>query len=188
MSSVHMDTQGLDKLAIQLKELSRHHIVFGLLPSHAERREPEPDEEKIDNLSLAITHEFGDPAKNIPARPFLRPGVDKAREEIISKVVSSIQSVIISGNVEEAIHELEEAGKIGVSAMREVIMEGIPPPLKDFTIRHHLRLHGLEQTRVGAAIETDRRTRGEVSSVDYATPLVMTGQLIEAIDYEIRRG
>lgn len=44
------------------------------------------------NVLYARTHEYGNPTRNIPARPFLRPGIQEKRNQI--QIVKDIKYVV----------------------------------------------------------------------------------------------
>lgn len=59
-----------------LERLAKTAVYVGI-PTES-KGDKRPDGEPITNSELGYIHEFGSPAAHIPARPFLRPGVQKA--------------------------------------------------------------------------------------------------------------
>lgn len=68
-----------------ISALTGRRVLVGIPESTAERGDT-----KINNAMLGYIHEFGSPARNIPARPFLLPGVRSIKDKaaIILKVAA----------------------------------------------------------------------------------------------------
>ena len=113
-----------------------------------------------ENITIAIIHEFGAPRAGIPSRSFLRSTAREKREEWL-KLLERVLVLVLKEKL-----ELEEALKlVGERAAADVRRKitsgpGIPPPLKEATIR----------------------AKGS------SRPLVDTGQLVRSISYEIHTG
>lgn len=107
---------------------------------------------------LAAIHEFGAPRANIPARSFLRATFtqDPGREGV-SKMLNSLARGIIAERLEVK-EALDRLGAWAVAQVKRRIKAHIPPPLKPATIK----------------------AKGS------STPLVDTGQLINAITWEVK--
>lgn len=116
----------------------------------------------IDNATLGYIHEHGAPSVNIPARPFLVPGVQQARDQI-TKVLSQGVEAVTNGNRQAAMNSLDKAGLIAQNAVRRKITEGPFVPLKPRTL-------------------AARRARGRTGE----KPLIDTGQLRRSITYVVR--
>jgi hypothetical protein len=108
---------------------------------------------------LALVHEFGSLAANIPERSFLRRTFRRKEREIAAAAAKAARKVVSGkGTFNQA---LAEIGKFAAAEVKKTIKRGpyIPPPLKPETIR-----------RKGS-------TR----------PLVDTGQLADAVTFKVRR-
>lgn len=147
-----------DEVFRSLKLLEREEVLVGVPDTEAGRRDRE-----INNAALAYIHDNGSPAQNIPARPFMRPGIEAARGRLEHRLLAAGKKAI-AGKVDEAHKELEAVGLIAQSSIRTTINKGIPPPLKPKTL-------------------SARRRRGRSGT----KPLIDTGQLRNSINYIVRR-
>ena len=131
-------TKTIDKVGELLKqvaELSTSDVLVGIPKERNARRDG-----KIGNAELARVHEFGSPARNIPARPFLYPGLRKVRPEVIKLLHEGAMKAVRFEhvNVDATLHKV---GLIARNAVVEAITDPAPPftPLKPATIRARLR-------------------------------------------------
>jgi hypothetical protein len=136
----------------------------------------------ITNAALGYIHDNGSPEANIPARPFMLPGINEVEKRIVSKMAQVTNAVVKKGAdalvVEQGMHQV---GLIAKLAIQNKINEGVPPPLADSTLRARAR-----KGRKGAGLELLSRSHGIEPSMDFAKPLVDTGQLRNAVNYVIR--
>jgi hypothetical protein len=145
-----------------IRSLGKDRVLVGI-PAENALRKPEPGEDPgVNNAMLGFVHENGSPAKNIPARPFLIPGVQDAREEIGKRLESSARATL-SGKTTDADRTLNAVGLIAVNAVRKRIVDGPFTPLKPKTL-------------------AARRRKGRTGT----KPLIDTGQLKGAITYVVR--
>jgi phage gpG-like protein len=117
--------------------------------------------EAANNAFLGYIHEFGAPEANIPARPFLIPGVHAAREQIANKMkAAAIAAVDVKPEgVNRALHG---AGLVARNSAVRMITGGTFLPLKPGTL-------------------AARRRRGRTGD----KPLLDTGQLRASITYVV---
>lgn len=139
-------------------------VMVGV-PATEALRKPEPGEERQppNNAMLAYIHENGDAAGRIPPRPFLKPGVDNAREPI-EKRLTQAATAALDGKGDGVTRALHAAGLTAQAAVRRRITVGPHLPLAPATI-------------------AKRRARGRMGT----KPLIDTGQLRNAINYVLRR-
>jgi len=140
------------KLMAALKEVLKNDVLVGVPQDKARRREGE-----VTNAELAYIHNNGSPARNIPARPFMEPGIKNAAQRI-NVLMQQTARAVLSGDKAKVRQGLESVGLAAQNSIRSKINEGIPPPLK------HPR-------------------RGKSRS----KPLIDTGQLRNSITYVVRR-
>lgn len=114
----------------------------------------------LTNAYLAFIHENGAPAQNIPARPFLRPGMEAALPKVAEELTAAIKIPFSMGNFDMC---LDRAGTLAVSSIQLVITSSVPPPLSPRTLE-------------------ERKARGNQSTAT----LVDTGQMRRAITYVVR--
>lgn len=137
---------------------------------------------EVTNASLAYIHDNGAPERNIPARPFMIPAINEVQARISAKLGQIARAIVGKPGgtliVEQGMHQI---GLIGQLAIQNKINEGIPPPLSDATLRARAR-----KGRKGAGIELLSRSQGIAPSMDFAKPLVDTGEFRKSASYAIR--
>jgi hypothetical protein len=148
-----------------LKELSKSQVLVGIPSDKASRTGTEP----INNATLGYIHENGSPAANIPARPWLAPGVKESQSQW-EPYLNQAVNLAVEGKKAAVDRALNAAGIKAVSAVKNRIVAGIAPPLAPATIAGRRRRGGQSTT----------------TSVD-TTPLVDTAQMLNSISYVIRK-
>jgi hypothetical protein len=172
----------------RVEELTHTDVLVGI-PKEKNTRRDSP----IGNAALAYIHEFGSPAHNIPARPFLYPGLKRVRGPIIEEMHKASQAALTGEgfNVDMSMH------RVGIIARNSVVKEITDPnppftPLKPATIRARLRrtaagrrklkqIKGQGKSLTQWAAETDAAGSLNVH------PLIDTAQLRAAITYVVRK-
>ena len=145
-----------------LELLLKREVLVGIPAANA-ARDPEPGETTAaTNALIGYVMEYGSPAQNIPARPFLHPGVANAREGIELHMKKAGQ-LALRGKQDEIGQELEKVGLIAAASVQKKITDGPFQPLKPATL-------------------AARRRRGRTGD----RPLIDTGQLRRAITYVVR--
>lgn len=139
------------------RALERRQVMVGV-PSTTAGREDGP----ITNAVIGYIQEHGSPAQNIPARPFLVPGVEDGEPKFTPRLKAAAQAAL-DGDVRKVEQRLHEAGLLAQNAVRAKMSEGIPPPLAPRTL-------------------AARRARGRTGEV----PLIDTGALHQSITYVLR--
>ena len=154
-----------------LKKLKRTMILVGIAKGDAKdaRSDGGPD-----NHLLGFIHEYGAPGANIPARPFLRPGIRSAKEQISTGLEAAIKAAL-KDDAEAMNAALERTGMKATSAVKLFMKEPEPPfaPLASSTLRNRHRSRLTKGKR-------ENEIKGE-----NVKPLLNTGTLRNAIDYYI---
>lgn len=156
--------------------LSKQRVLVGVPAEDTAR-----DGGGITNAALAYIHEKGAPEANIPARPFLAPGVQRVRAENVSDLKKAGE-LALEGKVDAVDRQFHRVGLRTQNSVRNVIREGVPPPLADSTLAGRAR-----RGRKGASKELAARRAGAQPGIEFAKPLIDTGQLLRAITYVVRR-
>lgn len=147
-----------------IEDLTRQQVLVGIPGDSPDRTRTGVG---ISNSSIGFINEFGSPAQNIPARPFLRPGVNAALPQIIARLRAGAKLAIkVPQDPDAGMNALMSAGLIAQRSVRMTITNVIPPPLAPRTIQ-------------------GRRTR-KIAPRTGTTPLLDTGQLRNAVTYVIR--
>lgn len=152
-----------------VENLAKKQVLIGI-PSDSDRntRADGP----MTNAALGYIHETGAPSVNIPARPFLVPGVKDAQSAMMSHLEAAGRAAM-AGDEQKMLQALNVVGLIAQSAVKAKITDGPFEPLKPRTVAQRMR------TRTG------RKRRVVTASADIH-PLVDTGQLRNSITYVVR--
>jgi hypothetical protein len=124
----------------------------------------------INNASLAYIHEFGAPGANIPARPFLVPGVANVQQRVLP-YLKAAGTAALDGKSALVEKNLHAVGLLAQASVRAKITDGPFVPLKLATIAGRLSRH------------KGRRATGPAD----VRPLIDTGQLRAAVSYVLRK-
>ncbi len=153
-----------------VRALVKSELLVGISGESAGR-----GDDAINNVALGYLFETGEPATNMPPRPWLRPGVESIRDEIVERLGAVARDVIVKAvqqpgygakpDIERALHLL---GLKAQNAVRGRIRAGIAPPLSPRTV--YARLHR----------KKNRRTPGPM------TPLIDEGNFIRSIGYVVK--
>jgi hypothetical protein len=168
---------GLAGISSALKLLAQNEVLVGFPEDTTDR----PDDAGMTNAALGYIHDNGAPEANIPPRPFMLPGIAKAQTTIAAKLGETMRAALNNGNAQTIEKGLTQAGLIGKLAIQNEINSGLSPALADST----LRSRGRGRTK-SAQEELARRKAGEAPSSALAKPLIVTGELRNAINYVIR--
>ena len=145
-----------------LKILAGMDVLVGVPQDHAGRQDNEPGA-ALGNATIAYIQDRGAPEANIPARPFMTPGIDAVKGKIVD-LFGRAAKATLAGNPAAVAKAMTAAGLTAQSSIRAVINAGPPPPLKPATI-------------------ANRKSRGRQSE----KPLVDTGQLRNSINFVVRK-
>lgn len=148
-----------DALMKAVKALRSEQVLVGVPAKDAARTDGEP----INNAALAYIHNYGSPAANIPARPFMEPGIQDAKDDITAELKDAARSAI-EGDIKEVEKHLTNAGITAKNSIQNKIITGDFVPLAPATIAARQR----------AGIASDK-------------PLIRTGGMVGAIDYVLRK-
>lgn len=152
-------TDRLKEVLQSISGLVDKQVLVGIPDSAPERKDDEP----LSNAAIGYIQETGSPANNLPARPFLVPGVASAEEKTVPQLQKAVEAAL-DGDLPRAEKRMASAGLAAQSSVRAKINSGIAPQLKASTL-------------------AARRRRGRTGTV----PLIDTGQLRNSITYVIRK-
>ena len=174
------------KVLKSIQELVGKDVLIGVPEKDDQRQDGSP----MTNAALAYIHETGSPAANIPARPFLVPGVEEAEDRVTPQMKKAAQAAL-SGNSSGVETALNRAGLIAQSSVRNKINTGAFVPLSPDTIRNRKYSRGTNSRRAAeeaylAAIKNGDSPEAAQSAAGIQ-PLINTGQLRNAIEYVIRK-
>lgn len=136
--------------------------VYVGIPQENNRRKDSP----VTNSALGYINEFGSPAQNIPPRPFLEPGVEEAKPEIV-KILSQA-AITTQTSAQDVDVELNKAGIKAVSTVKN-------------RIRNSTDIEPLSPVTMHA-----RATRKKNRRTGVMKPLIDTGQMLNSITYVVK--
>jgi len=176
--SVTTTTDEVNRIIRAMAGLSGHDVLVGIPAENAGRKDP-----VITNAEIGINNEFGSPAKHIPARPHLRPGVQNAGPQIAAALKKGIMQSL-AGNAAGGEAALYAAGEIAVRYVRRKITEGPFVPLSPVTIQARA-----DRGRRGAILAMKMIEAGEEPPYGMVKPLIDTGEYRRAMTYVVvKRG
>lgn len=146
-------------LVKSIKLLTKKQVLVGVPAEKAGRR---GKKQKMNNAALALVHDQGSPAQNIPARPFMEPGLRDVNEEIVQRLGQAGKVALRGGEEADITRALNAVGLTAQKGIRNRINSGPFEPLKPGTL-------------------AARRRRGRTGT----KPLIDTGQLRNSISYVI---
>lgn len=180
-ASVIVKVDRLAEVVKSINALTGKDVLVGIPDTMTERKpDEEADHGPMTNATLGYIHEFGSPAANIPARPFLIPGVKDGRKQYENRLKKAAQ-LALDGNTSGVEAQLSMAGQEARDAVKAKINSGGFEPLADATLRRRAA-----KGRKGAAAELASRRAGNAPGTDLAKPLIDTGQLRNSITYVVR--
>lgn len=185
----HIVIDNVDRVLRSIKILTQKQVLVGIPESKADRDNYGSAGADVTNAMLAYVHETGAPSHNIPARPFLMPGVSKALPQVIPALQAAAEASL-DGDDKEVDKFLNVAGLIASASAKREISTAPYTPLKDSTIaRRHLSRQ-TKSMRPGEVQYFKLRDQGIDEGAAQAAvgiqPLINTGQLRNAITYVVR--
>lgn len=170
-----------------LQALGTKTVAIGVPSSKAARK----GDAEMNNATLAFIHDRGAPDVNIPARPFLEPGIDRARPEVLEILKkAALQAVDVREKKPDVTGVLNRVGTIAASEVRKVWDDNDWEPLAESTIRAKVSA-ALKKGGRGpmSPLEREKATKGQAQHGMMLSQepqiLVDTGALRQSITYVI---
>lgn len=155
--TIEVTKDDVAKVLANIQAMTGKELLVGI-PAEKTARKGEP----ITNASLGYIHENGSPARNIPARPFLVPGVKKATPKAIAAMKQLAGEALLDRNATDK--ALNAAGLVcQAQVKRQIVSQDGFTALKAGTIAARRR-SGAKGTKA----------------------LIRTGQLLNSITYVVR--
>lgn len=167
------------KVIKAINALTGKQVLVGIPQTTTDRQDEEQG--AMNNATLGYIHEHGSPINNIPARPFLVPGVQDVEGKIGERMKKAGKAAL-DGDKSKAEEELEKAGLVAQNSVRDRLTNGDFAPLSEATIRARAR-----KGRKGAIEELASRAAGNEPNPANVRPLIDTGQLRQSITYVVRK-
>jgi hypothetical protein len=170
----------------KLKEATKMEVYVGVPSAKASR----PDDGGVNNAQIAFTHDRGSPANNIPARPFMAPGIARVAHrvgELLKKAANAVMNPTKPASPDAM---LTAAGFVAEESIKGVIMSGIGPPLSPATIanRHRKRGGKMRQAEKDYANHiAGGMSPAKAQEAAGILPLIDTGQMLNSITHVVRK-
>lgn len=149
-------TDKVDGIVKSIERMKNARIMVGI-PSQENNR----NDGSVGNAQIGYINEYGSPAHNIPARPFLIPGVEAIKAQAADILAEGAKDVMDDKSITKS---LTKAGIIAQNSVKRAITKGENfKPLEDSTI-------------------AARKRKG----VSGKKPLIRTGQLRNSITYIVK--
>jgi phage gpG-like protein len=150
-----------DELHKKMASLIHKNVYVGI-PGDAKKRD---EGDPVTNAQLGYIHEKGSPANNIPARPFLMPGVEDAGKKVSKILGESAVNIKDNESVDIALN------KAGLAASQSVKRR----------ITQSIGIEGLKESTIKTRERRKSRRRSGAMK-----PLIDTGQMLNSITYVTR--
>lgn len=145
-----------------VRDLVKNQVLVGV-PAEGADRKPEPGEKSPpSNAQVGYWMEYGAPEANIPARPHLLPGIERAQAGI-TRALGDAGLAAVFGDRGAVDQGLNKAGLVAQNAVRREVTDGAFAPLSKRTIQR-------------------RQAKGRTGT----KPLIDTGQYRRSLTYVIR--
>lgn len=187
--TVHAKGPDLAGLAQNVRKLLRNEVLVGIPGETAARSGG--DAAGLSNAVIGYLMETGVPEKNIPARPFLAPGVARVQSKLVDGLRIAAQASLI-GDDATIDRQLAKIGLTAQASAKQTILDGAFAPLSERTLQARAsrrtgngKLSGAETSKA-ARRELASRAGGNAPSAADARPLYDTHSLFNAITYVVR--
>lgn len=182
-----IDIKAIDKMTAifdSLEKLQSKDVLIGIPDDKSNREEGE-----ISNAEIGYVHEFGSPAQNIPARPFLIPGVEESQPFVESEQRKAILAAL-NGKEKQVDSYLNRIGLHAVNRVKSILNSGDFEPLDPKTIRNRRNSRKTQSMRKAEREYLKRVDAGENSALVQSEleikPLINSRQLLNSITYVVR--
>ncbi len=186
MSNIELNLSITDHMGDLLKALDAivaKEVLVGFPDDGKAREDENGNPTPITNAAIAYVQDRGSPEANIPARPFMVPGIE-SRQDSIADGMKHVIVAALDGQRQATDLSLHMVGTIARDAIKAKILDGPFEPLAESTLRSR-QAHGGDIGKA-AGEELSRRKAGEDPGVDLSRPLNRSGQLRQGVEYLIR--
>jgi len=149
------------KMAEGIEVLASKRTMVGVPADKASRKDG-----PINNAALAYIHNNGAPEVNLPARPFMEPGIESVAKEIRDGI-GKAGEFALDGRPDAVERQYHRVGTVARDAIKAKITDGPFAPLKPSTI---------------AARKRKRKSRNN----EDMKPLIDTAAMRNSINYVVR--
>ncbi len=162
-------------IAAAISDLANTRVMVGVPASKTFRKpeEGEPGETSpINNAELAYIHEHGAPEANIPARPFMQPGIESVQPMIAAGLLKAGEAAF-AGKPGERDRQFNAVGLLTQAAIRNKITDGPFVPLALSTIKARARA-GQKGAKQYLKLRGEGVPEDVLNDADLIRPLIVT--------------
>lgn len=178
-TGVTIKANRLPEMRKAVTALTSKRVLVGIPEENAERNEGGD----ASNALIGYVLETGDPSRNLPARPFLVPGVAEVEQQSINRLRKAGEAAL-RGDATAVETALAAIGLSAEAAVKDKMDVGPFVPLSDATLQ--ARIRAKKAGDAGASQELQNRRAGMAPSTELAQPLIDTGDLQAHVTYVIR--
>lgn len=160
-----------------MQALATHEVVVGIPAAKGERKGE--DEGAMTNAQIGYVQEKGSPKRNIPARPFLIPGIRKVQPQVVDQLRAAGRQAL-EGKLAGVLACLNRAGILAQNSVRARFVDNDWPALADATLDKRPPADRDEDGKITRRRKS-RRERGALN------PLIDTSQMRKSVTYLVRR-
>jgi hypothetical protein len=182
--TVEVKKDGMADLQKAVAALTKTVVLIGVPDANAEREPEEGETQTASNATIGYIMETGDPSKNIPARPFLVPGIESVEKELTADLKKGGEAAL-SGKLDAVKRSQMSAGLRAQNAVQKKITDGPFAPLSEATIKARAR-RGRKGAQQYLKLKGEGVPEDVLQSASLVKPLIDTGQLRRAITFVIR--
>lgn len=179
-----MTVDNMKAIIDAINKLTKKDVLVGI-PDSA----PERTDTPMTNAQIGYVMETGSPAHNVPARPFLVPGVQDVQAECAERLGKAADAAL-SGNQSGAERQMNSAGMVASQSVKKKIGSNIPPALSPETIRNRRRSRQTQGMRADEKqylkAVADGTDPAQAQAEAGIIPLVNSGSLRNAITHVVR--
>lgn len=161
-----------------VEKLTKKAVYIGVPAESAERAGG------ISNAELSYIHEFGAPANNLPARPHLRPGVERILPEAV-KELEDAASLAMQGDERAVDNALIRIGIAGQESVQQMFTDNEWQALSERTLNYKPVIRN-EQGQIVKGKDGKPLRKPSRLEVGKVNPLFLTGSLKNSHIYVIR--
>ncbi len=184
------DRREWDRLRRAVDALGRVQVTVGIHGADGARKDGE-----FTNVQIGAVHEFGSPENKIPARSFIRAGIDEGADQI-RQAGEELAQRVIDGTL-RARQAADQIGLFAVGHIQARMAQGLKPNLAHSTIMQRLAKSRKGRAALKALASAVRNPESKGAANKLAKfagvaaqikPLIDTGQLRQSIAHKVSQG
>lgn len=146
--SVKITKDRIPAMLKAIKDLTSLETLVGVPAENAGR-----EGSSINNAAIGYLMETGSPSQNIPARPFLVPGIEAALPKIEKRLRAGAMAAL-GGDAAAGKNALTGAGLAAESSVKTVMHSNVGPPLSARTLYNRKHRKGQKNQRENTLVDT----------------------------------